>query len=113
MPARNRGTEGHPTGEALEALVAGTPVSDATSAHVRQCALCQQRVEELRALRRLLQASAAREVDPGKDLAGKALARLRWRQGAAGELNELFAGLATLLRGLTTLLPRSRRERDG
>ena len=57
------------------------------------------------------QASAGREVAPGQDLAGKALARLRWRQGAAGDLNELFAGLATLLRGLATLLPGARRER--
>jgi len=111
MTARRRGTEAHATGEALDALVAGIAVPDGVSAHVRRCALCQRRVEELRALRGLLQASAGREVAPGQDLAGKALARLRWRQGAAGDLNELFAGLATLLRGLATLLPGSPRER--
>jgi hypothetical protein len=112
------GAEAHPADEALAALLdeedapAGapggrgrSPAADAAARrHVAGCPLCARRLEELRALRRLLRAGASREAAPERDLARGALARLRQRQAAVGGVNELLATLATFLRWLVVLL---------
>ena len=66
--------------------------------------MCARRLEELRALRRLLRAGALRQVAPGRDLARGALARLRARRAAVGGANELLATLAVFLRWVGLLL---------
>jgi hypothetical protein len=107
--------DAHPADEVLAALLdeedapAGTPggqgAADAAARrHVVGCPRCARRLEELRALRRLLRAGSAREAAPGRDLARGALTRLRQRQAAVGGVNELLATLATFLRWLVVLL---------
>jgi hypothetical protein len=112
------GADVHPADEALAALLdedaapAAAPggrgpapaAGAAVRRHVAGCPVCAGRLEELRALRRLLRAGARREAAPGRDLARGALARLRLRRTALGGVNELLATLAAFLRWVALLL---------
>ena len=97
----------HPEDEALLALLEdhedGAP-AEVARRHVARCPVCTRRIAELRTLRRVLQAAAAREAVPSRDLAREALARVRRHQAAIGGINELLAVLGTLLRGFAMLL---------
>jgi hypothetical protein len=109
-PARAGGR--HPADDALAALLeddggagpAAAGRAAATRRHVAGCAVCTQRLGELRALRAALAAAAAEEAAPPHDLARGAIARLRLRQGAVDRLNELLTLLAGLARGLAGVL---------
>jgi hypothetical protein len=105
------GADVHPADEALAALLeeedapAAAPAAGAAvRRHAAGCPVCARRLEELRALRRLLRGGAAREAAPGRDLARGALARLRLRRAAVGGVNELLATLAAFLRWAALLL---------
>lgn len=114
----------HPDDEALLALLdqgaataSGPAASEATRRHVADCPVCTRRLEELRALRQVVQEVATHEVAPARDLVGGALERLRLRHASVSRLNELMDVLGGLVRGLVTLLvaPRPPRPptRDG
>ncbi len=106
----------HPDDEALLALLdqgaATAPgpaateatVTEATRRHVADCPACTRRLEELRALRQVVQEVATHEVAPARDLVGGALERLRLRHASVSRLNELMDVLGGLVRGLVTLL---------
>jgi hypothetical protein len=110
-----RGAGRHPADDALAALLeddggpgpataAADRAAAATRRHVAGCAVCTQRLGELRALRDALAAAAAAEAAPPHDLVQGAIARLRLRQGAVDRLNELLTLLAGLARGLAGVL---------
>lgn len=101
----------HPDDEALLALldqdaaIASDPVAtEATRRHVASCPACTRRLEELRALRQVVQEVARHEVAPRRDLVGGALERLRLRHASVSRLNELMDVLGGLVRGLVTLI---------
>lgn len=93
----------HPDDQALQAVAEGGPAEPALQAHLASCADCARRVAALRQLRQLVQGAALHEEMPRRDLAGGALARLRVRQRAGSQLNEVLAGLAAFLAGLAAL----------
>ena len=74
-----------------------------TRDHVSRCAQCQMRIEELQATRRALRDIGAQEVFPEHNLAQRAVGRLRIRQTAIGNVNEIFAALRALVRGFAEL----------
>lgn len=51
-----------------------------------------------------LRQAAPIELSPPRDLAGPAVRRLRGRQSSIDSVNEVFASLRALLRGLTDVL---------
>ncbi len=114
--ARARGRQDedlHPDEEALLALVEGRAPAEVIREHVAQCPLCTRRQAELRAMRQVLRAAAAREAAPSRDLARDAVARAQIHRATIGGLNEVLAILTVVLRGFALLFapPRTRHAR--
>lgn len=59
--------------------------------------------DALRATRRILREASGDEVRPPRDLAGEAMRRLRARDGAISNVNELLHAVRSLIRGIATL----------
>jgi hypothetical protein len=96
---------GHASDEALLSLLEpSSPGAARVRKHLRACALCEERFEELRRMPVLLNETAREELQPARDLAFGAVRRLQRRQMSISHVNEFFGVLFALVRGLTTLL---------
>lgn len=105
------GTSAHSSDEELVSLLeSDAPAPEKTRRHVAQCLACTERIGELQRTRRLLQATGVHEVPPQHDLARDAMTRLRLRDVAIGNVNELMHVLRTLVGALTKLLSGSANE---
>jgi hypothetical protein len=93
----------HPDDDTLLALVDDEASTDTILDHVGSCNRCTERVAELRATRRLLQDVGAQQLHPQHDIAQRAVGRLRLRQMAIGNINEVFAAVRALFQGLAEL----------
>jgi len=93
----------HPDDDALATLADDESLEDDVRRHVDGCADCGGRVEELRQMRRLLHSQAAKQQHAQHDVARRAVSRLRLRQTAIGNMNEVFASLRALVRGIADL----------
>ena len=95
---------GHASDEALLALPSDeTRRAGRTWRHVRSCALCRERLAELRRVPLLLRETATAEREPSRDLAYGAVRRLQRRQTRVTHVNEFFGVLFAIVRGLSTL----------
>ncbi|HWE61351.1 MAG TPA: hypothetical protein VHB98_06545 [Chloroflexota bacterium] len=99
------GAPAHPDEDQLRTLAADGAADEAVRAHLAHCLTCARQVDELRRLRLLLHAMATDVEEPQRDVVGRTLARLRARQTALEQANELVATIASLLRALVSLLP--------
>ncbi len=108
----------HPNADTLVAFAdADASLDTVTRDHIQSCTSCAQRVAELQTTRRLLQDVGTFNVPPPYDIARRAVERLRLRRTAVGNVNEVFAAMRALLRGIADLFggqspeaPASRRE---
>ncbi len=90
----------HPSDEALLGVVDDeAPTGAEVREHLGACSRCARRVEELQATRRLLQEAATRRIPPPRDIAERAVGRLRLRQSAIGGMNEVVAAIRALIEG--------------
>jgi hypothetical protein len=95
----------HPDEDALVALIDDeSSAKPDLRAHVAACATCMMGVAELRETRRILLAIAVNQQHPRHDVASHAMTRIRLRATAVSNINEVFAGLCALVRGLKVVL---------
>jgi len=95
----------HPDEDALMALIDDqSSAKPDLRAHVAACVTCMTRVAEVRETRRMLRAIAVNEQHPRHDVATQAMTRIRLRATAVTNINEVFAGLCALIRGLKDVL---------
>jgi predicted anti-sigma-YlaC factor YlaD len=71
--------------------------------HLNACEACRRRRAELVGFREMLAQAGSGERRPPRDVVAAAMLRLRLRRYSISNANEVFEGLAALVRGLASL----------
>ncbi|MDQ2865127.1 MAG: hypothetical protein M3R51_02765 [Candidatus Eremiobacteraeota bacterium] len=93
----------HPDDEALSSYAGERSAHPDVERHGENCASCRARIAELDEITRLLANLAARQQPARRDLTQRALARLRIRRTSIENMNEIFAALQAVVKGLAGL----------